>query len=164
MKNILIIILVATSVLISGLIKGDIKDNNGNPLGEANVTIEGTMLGSASDDEGYYLITGVKNGTYEVRCTYIGYHPITAVGVTAYQDSLTIVNFNLYPLEMEMEELQVEHEKETLKEPIKFRDLKTVVFYQILYVANPDSNLKKPDKVKVGFFEKLFYKIGRIFD
>ena len=164
MKNIILILLTLTSILFSGLIKGDIKDNEGNPLGEANVTIKGTTLGSASDDEGYYLITGIKNGTYEVKCSYIGYHPITAVGVTAYEDSLTIVNFNLYPLEMEMEELQVEHEEENLDDQIKFRKLKSVVFYQVIYIANPDSTIKKPDKVKVGFFERLFYKIGRLFD
>ncbi|MDA3838114.1 MAG: carboxypeptidase-like regulatory domain-containing protein [Candidatus Delongbacteria bacterium] len=159
MKNTIIILLTLTSILFSGLIKGDIKNNNGEPLSEANITIEGTTLGSASDDKGYYLITGVKNGTYEVKCAYIGYHPITAVGVKAYNDSLTVVNFNLYPLEMEMEELQVEHEQENIKEPIKFRELKPVVFYQIFYVVNPDSTFKKPDKVKVGFFERLFYKL-----
>ena len=153
-----------TSILFSGLIKGDIKDNNGNSLGEANVTIEGTTLGSASNDEGYYLITGVKQGTYSMKCSYIGFHAITAVGVTACDDSLTVVNFTMYPLEMEMEELQVEHEAENLKEPIKFRELKSIVFYQIYHVASSDSTLKKPDKVKVGFFERFFYKIGRFFD
>ena len=164
MKNIIIILLTLTTFLFSGLIKGDIKDNNGNPLGEANVTIEGTTLGSASNDDGYYLITGVKQGTYSMKCSYIGFHAITAVGVTACDDSMTVVNFTMYPLEMEMEELQVEHEEESLKEPIKFRELKPIVFYQVYHVANSDSTLEKPDKVKVGFFERFFYKIGRLFD
>ena len=158
------ILLTIVTILTAGLIKGDIKDNNKNPLSEANITIEGTTLGSASDDDGYYLITGVKNGIYEVKCSYIGYHAITAVGVTAYEDSLTVVNFTMYPLEMEMETLQVEHEEESLSESIKFRELKPIKFYRIYHVANADSSLKKPDKVKVGFFERLFYKIGKLFD
>ncbi|MBN2788581.1 MAG: carboxypeptidase-like regulatory domain-containing protein [Candidatus Delongbacteria bacterium] len=164
MKYIVLILISITSFLFSGLIKGEVKDNSENPLSEANITIEGTTLGSASNETGYYLITGVKNGTYEVTCSYIGYHPITAVGVKAYEDSLTIVNFNLYPLEMEMEELQVEHEEEDYTDQMQFRKLESVKFYQIIYVPNPDQNLKKPDKVKVGFFERLFYKIGKLFD
>ena len=164
MKKLIITLLTLTSILFSGLIKGHIKDYEENPLGETNVTIEGTTLGSASDDNGYYLITGVKQGVYSLKCSYIGYHTITAVGVTVCDDSLTVVNFTMYPLEMEMEGLEVEHEEENLKDPIKFRELKSIKFYQVYHVANSDSTLKKPDEIKVGFFERLFYKIGRLFD
>ena len=116
MKNIIIILLTLTSILFSGLIKGHIKDNEENLLGEANITIEETTLGSASDDKGYYLITGIKEGSYSMKCSYIGYHTITAVGVTVCDDSLTVVDFTLYPLEMEMEALEIEHDTETVKD------------------------------------------------
>ena len=163
MKNIIIILLTLTSILFSGLIKGHIKDNEENLLGEANITIEETTLGSASDDKGYYLITGIKEGSYSMKCSYIGYHTITAVGVTVCDDSLTVVDFTLYPLEMEMEALEIEHDTETVKDPVKFRKLNKVKYYKIYHVAGPDSTLKKPDEVKIGFFEKLFYNIGNIF-
>ena len=163
-KNRIIILLTLTTFLFSALIKGHIKDHEENLLGEANITVEGTTLGSASDDKGYYLITGVEKGTYSMKCSYIGYHTITAVGVTVCDDSLTVVDFTLYPLEMEMEALEIEHEEDTLKDPIQFRKLSSIKFYRIYHVAGPDSTLKQPDEVKVGFFEKLFYNIGKIFD
>ena len=33
----------------------------------ANIYIEGTSLGSATDEKGYYKITSVKEGTYTIK-------------------------------------------------------------------------------------------------
>jgi len=43
----------------------------------ANIYIEGTSLGSATDEKGYYKITSVKEGTYTIKVSYIGYETLT---------------------------------------------------------------------------------------
>ena len=43
----------------------------------ANIYIEGTSLGSATDEKGYYKITSVNEGTYTIKVSYIGYETLT---------------------------------------------------------------------------------------
>ena len=58
----------------SSKIKGsvvDIQTNNG--LAGANVFIEGTAIGDASDVDGKFLITNVEQGTYNLKAMFLGY-------------------------------------------------------------------------------------------
>ncbi|MBN2410224.1 TonB-dependent receptor [candidate division KSB1 bacterium] len=58
----------------SGTIVGVIKDEvTGDPLPGANVFIEGTAIGSASDLKGHYQISRVPPGSFTLKVTYIGY-------------------------------------------------------------------------------------------
>jgi len=55
-------------------IRGIVKDSgNKDPLVGANVYITGTSLGTASSDEGKYMISNVSPGTYMLKASYIGY-------------------------------------------------------------------------------------------
>ncbi|MCS7054199.1 MAG: TonB-dependent receptor [Ignavibacterium sp.] len=58
---------------VSGKLTGIVKDNNGEPLVSANVIIEGTNLGAATDFNGRYTILNVRAGSYTVKIGYIGY-------------------------------------------------------------------------------------------
>ena len=58
----------------SGKISGKITDvSTGEPIPFANVIIEGTNYGAASDLDGEYIIVNVPSGTYNVIASYIGY-------------------------------------------------------------------------------------------
>jgi TonB-dependent receptor len=58
----------------SGKIQGTVTDaTTGEALFGANVILEGTSYGAATDIDGVYHITGVPQGTYKVSFTYIGY-------------------------------------------------------------------------------------------
>ncbi len=57
----------------SGSITGTVTDQNGNALPGANVAVDGTSLGAATDGSGAYTISGVAPGTYTVSSSYIGY-------------------------------------------------------------------------------------------
>ena len=58
----------------TGKIVGTVTDvKTGAPLIGANVIIEGTSLGTATDINGNILILNVDPGTYCIRTTYIGY-------------------------------------------------------------------------------------------
>ena len=82
-----VILLVNTSLLFgqtSGNIKGIITDaTSGSPLPGANVFFEGTVIGTATDFDGFYSIKNVKPGNYNLVVSYIGYEkkifPVTIV-------------------------------------------------------------------------------------
>ena len=58
----------------TGYVTGRVTDSaTGSPLISANVIIVGTTLGAASDQNGYFKISNVPAGSYEIRVTYMGY-------------------------------------------------------------------------------------------
>ena len=58
----------------SSTITGAIKDSrNSKPLVCANVFLKETSLGTATIDDGSYLIANIKPGNYILKATYIGY-------------------------------------------------------------------------------------------
>jgi outer membrane receptor protein involved in Fe transport len=65
-----------------GKLRGKVTDReSGEALIGANVTVEGTNLGAATDVNGEYVILSVIPGTYTVKVTYIGYSPVTVSNV-----------------------------------------------------------------------------------
>jgi hypothetical protein len=73
--NLLILLIVQISVAaISGKITGVITDaQTGQPLSGANIMLEGTDMGSFSDDDGFYVVLNVPPGTYTLKISMIGY-------------------------------------------------------------------------------------------
>ena len=69
----------AADYTVSGYVT-DTKSNQS--LIGANIFIEGTSIGSATNEKGFYKITNIKEGTYTIKATYIGYK--------AFTDTLTI--------------------------------------------------------------------------
>jgi len=57
----------------SGKLVGRVTDEAGEPLIGANVIIDGTTMGAATDIEGYYSIINVRAGTYSIRFRFLGY-------------------------------------------------------------------------------------------
>ena len=86
----------------SGLITitGTVNDTNGNALAGANVVVDETDLGAASDGEGSYTIEGVEVGA-SVTATMIGYED-----ETAYADGETL-DFSLNAVVIELNALEV---------------------------------------------------------
>jgi len=62
----------------TGTISGTVRDAvTGEALPGASVLIEGMRLGAAADINGRFVIRDVPVGTYDVRFSFWGYHPIT---------------------------------------------------------------------------------------
>ena len=58
-------------------IQGFIADSDSRePLIGANIILEGTLLGAASDVDGHYIITDIPTGNYTLRTMFIGYETL----------------------------------------------------------------------------------------
>ena len=81
-------------------VSGSVMDENGGPLAGANVIVDGTDLGSATDEEGNYQIQDVEVGS-SVTASSIGYE-----SQTIYADEEEL-NFSLSMIAVQMSELEV---------------------------------------------------------
>jgi len=90
------LLLLPALALGAGKITGKVVDKESNEeLVGANVTIEGTTYGAATDVNGQYTILNVPAGVYTLRATFVGYSPVTISNVRVNNDLTTQVNFSL---------------------------------------------------------------------
>ena len=74
-KSILIFIILSQNLFANQYsLSGYIKDiASRKPLIGANIFVEGTSIGSATDKTGLYRIDGLEEGSYSFKASYIGY-------------------------------------------------------------------------------------------
>lgn len=101
-------------------IEGYVKDARGLPLIGATVYIEGTTNGSSANLDGYYLISGVEPGNYNLVATFIGYKsqtkyniPVNTVGNPFYNFVLDENATGLAELVVKADENQLSRSKES---------------------------------------------------
>ncbi len=87
----------------TGKIAGVVTDGESKtPLPGANIIIEGTMMGAATDMEGNYYIINVPPGTYTVKASMMGYTSMIVQEVRVKINLTTTLNFELKPTVLEM--------------------------------------------------------------
>jgi hypothetical protein len=91
----------------SGKIAGTVLNEEGAPLGGANVIIEETSYGSASDENGKYYILDVPVGTHTVRVDYIGYKSVTVKNVKVSESLTTTLNLSMEVSALEGEVVEI---------------------------------------------------------
>ncbi len=107
----------------TGKIKGFVYDaETGEPLPGANVVIEGTNLGAATDMDGFFFIINVPPGTYTVRASMLSYADMVIKNVKVYADQTTELVFRLKPQALQSKAIVV-----TAKEPIVKKDITSSV-------------------------------------
>jgi TonB-dependent receptor len=98
MKFFLTLFALTISLYISaqqtGLIKGRVVDENSLSMPGATILIESVNKGTITDNYGYYTLTGIPEGTYDLTVSYIGFNP-GKKQVTAEPGKTTVVDFNL---------------------------------------------------------------------
>lgn len=99
----------------TGKIMGKVMDASlGEAVPFANVLVEGTTLGAASDIDGNYVILNVPPGRYNVTASYIGYQKVTVKDVTVNVGFTSSLNFQLPPGEVSLEAVVVQGERNPL--------------------------------------------------
>lgn len=121
-KKIFLISLIISSVVLAGTtgkLSGKIKDaSTGETLIGANVLIEGTNLGTASDADGNYVILNIPPGKYNVKFSYIGYEMTSVSGVVIVADQTTSLS-----IELKSQTVQVGEVVVTANKPMIQKDL-----------------------------------------
>jgi len=79
----------------SGKISGTVSSSDGQTLVGANVIVDGTAMGAATDADGQYNILNVSAGTYSVTVNYIGYKNTTVSNVQVKSGLTTPMDFAL---------------------------------------------------------------------
>ncbi len=80
----------------TGKIAGRVTDaKTGEGIPFANVIIEGTTLGAATNLEGYYTIINVPPGVYTLRASVVGYETKIVTNVRVNIDLTTRIDFEL---------------------------------------------------------------------
>lgn len=102
----------------SGKINGFIKDASGEPLPGATVVIEGTLLGTAAQADGFYQILNVKPGNYTLKATYIGFAPILIENVEVNIDLTTEIDITMREETFEGEEIVVIAERPVVQKDV----------------------------------------------
>lgn len=78
----------------NGKISGIVLDEEKQPLLGANIIVEGTSFGAATDMEGKYEFA-LPAGTYSITARFVGYEPVTKTNIVILAGKTTNLDFNL---------------------------------------------------------------------
>lgn len=101
-----------TALAQTGSISGTITDTFGNVIQSANISIQGTTLGSSTDVAGYYKINNVPIGRQTVMVSFVGYAIIQNT-VTVSSGVDLEANFELVQSSGQLSEVVVTGKRET---------------------------------------------------
>lgn len=96
----------------SGEISGLVKDNNNQPLIGANVIIENTLFGTATDARGRYKFINLPNGNYRVSVSVIGFSREVS-DILMIEGNKVDLDFELQPTSYQIDQLIVSANKYT---------------------------------------------------
>ena len=103
----------------TGKITGIVRDaSTEEPLIGANIIIEGTSIGAATDIEGRYIILNIPPGVYEVKSMMIGYTSARTVGIKISIDVTTTLHFQLQPSVLDFEEVTITAERKIIRKDL----------------------------------------------
>ncbi len=123
-KNFLVLILVLVLSLpliadTAGKLAGSIVDKEtGEILPGANVLIDGTNLGGASDEEGDFYILNIPPGQYTIKAIYVGYHTLAIENVFIRSDLTTQIEFELESETIETPTITVVAKRELIQKDL----------------------------------------------
>ncbi|HTY39345.1 MAG TPA: TonB-dependent receptor [Bacteroidota bacterium] len=92
----------------TGKIAGKVIDaRTGEAIVGANVVLEGTLYGAASNFEGFFTILSVPPGTYRIRASVLGYTPSTQIDVRVNINQTTQLEFRMTEQAIQTQEVVI---------------------------------------------------------
>ena len=92
----------------TGKLSGTIKDKQtGEPLVGANIIIEGTNFGAATNVNGEFVILNISPGRYNIKFSFIGYETTLMKDVSITVDQTTLLNIELNSQAYQVDEIVV---------------------------------------------------------
>ena len=114
MKSLLTIVVLFSTMFAqtaNAKIAGVVTGEDGTPLVGANVFVEGSDLGAATDELGRFFILNVPVGNYSVKAEYIGYKSYVESNVKTSVGFTTTVDFVMSVASVAGEEVNVVRER-----------------------------------------------------
>lgn len=103
----------------TGKISGYVTDAvSGQPMPGANIIIQGTIFGAASNEDGFYVIIHVPPGNFKLEANYIGYAPYSVSDVNVNIDLTTTINFPMRSAAIQTKEIMVIADKPIIKRDV----------------------------------------------
>jgi TonB-linked SusC/RagA family outer membrane protein len=96
-----LLVLAPASILAQSTVQGTVTEVDGDPLVGAQVQVVGTNLGSVTDSEGRYQITGAAAGPATLLAAYLGYRD--AIQSATLAAGMNVVNFLLSSSPIELD-------------------------------------------------------------
>ncbi len=119
-KIIFVYSLCFTNTNYVGLLKGQVFNaENQLPLAGSNIFINGTDIGTISDEKGLFIINDVPQGYYNISVSYIGYEIQTTNDIWIRPNANEFLKIFLNPKVLNLESITVENEyfsKSTINE------------------------------------------------
>lgn len=107
----LLLLLFSTANFISAqnsTLKGQIREaGNNSPIELANVIVEGTTIGTFTDEAGNFEINDITPGTYNIRVSCIGYVAKTIFEIEVTRAKPSVISVELEPVAKELKEVEV---------------------------------------------------------
>jgi hypothetical protein len=103
----------------TGKVAGVVTDSEtGEALVGVNVYLDGTSLGSASDEDGYYVILGVPSGDYTIIAEYVGYNKMTVEGMRVSASVTTNQDFAMTSTALQLEDVVIYAQRDLIQKNV----------------------------------------------
>ena len=104
--SVLTMLLTVSAFAQSGTLTGSVIDSkNGEQLIGANLLLEGTNIGAATDLDGKFIIKNIAAGSYNLFASMIGYTKVTVTGIVIKPNEIMETNISLSPEAYQTEEV-----------------------------------------------------------
>ncbi|PTQ93996.1 iron complex outermembrane receptor protein [Mucilaginibacter yixingensis] len=90
----------------SGSIRGHVQTSDGKPADFVNVGLKNTNKGTTTDQNGNYIIKGVKPGTYTIKVSFIGLQT-EEKQITVSEGKPSVLNFTLKESASKLDEVSI---------------------------------------------------------
>ncbi len=96
----------------TGIISGVVTDaDTGAALSGVNIMVKGTYLTTVTDANGYFVITNVPPGAFEVKASLVGYGTLSRNEVSVLMDTTSSLEISLVKVEQEETTKQIVRKK-----------------------------------------------------
>jgi outer membrane receptor protein involved in Fe transport len=103
----------------TGKLVGSVTDfETGEPLVGANILLDGTYLGGATDINGEFIILNIPPGTYNIKGLYVGYSDLVVENVQISSNLTTQISLKLRPDSFESDVITIVAERPLINKNI----------------------------------------------
>ena len=102
---------------ITTTISGYVRDEAESPLPGATVYLQNTTLGTTTDIDGYYTITGVTPGTYNLVVSFVGFESQTKFNIQVKSVGNQLYSFTLIEATEQLGAIEVTPDRNVVSRP-----------------------------------------------